>query len=112
MSDETSVRPGQSQFTPGPWKADNGDGEYWGVFDENGAGLAYLTEDCRSSQGLQSPDEDRANARLIAAAPELLAAAVGAEASMELARVKGTGVDEAVLRILRAAIAKATGVAR
>jgi len=64
--------------TPGLWSADNGDSDLWGVFDDNGAYIAYLCEPAGGGYRIDRPDgENEANARLIAAAPELLAALQG-----------------------------------
>jgi hypothetical protein len=87
-----------SKHTPGPWGADDGDGHYFGIFsDETGEPIAYLVEPYPSSRVVILPrDEDyekflrstdaafaaqwkphqrleehKANANLIAAAPEL-----------------------------------------
>lgn len=34
----------KTPHTPTPWAADNGDGQYFGVFDARGAAVAYLVE--------------------------------------------------------------------
>ncbi len=60
-----------SGHTPGPWMADDGGSGYWGIFQEDDSdGIAFLTEE--SGRRLR-PAQAEANARLIAAAPDLLA---------------------------------------
>ena len=64
----------EAKHTEGPWTADDGDGGVWGVFSEaDSDGIAYLAEPTRDMRLLR-PDEAAANARLIAAAPDLLQA--------------------------------------
>ena len=62
------------KHTPGPWRIDDGDEGVFGIFDSNGQAIAYLSENPYKGGGLPGWDVDQANARLIAAAPELLAA--------------------------------------
>lgn len=58
------------RFTPGPWHHDFLD-EYGWVLDENNRYLADIVNS--DSEGLLAPpDEQQANAELMAAAPELL----------------------------------------
>lgn len=76
-----------SSHTPGPWSADDGDGQFYGVFDDDGNPLAFLIEpkpngsesllpkdDTEAIRGYRRWEEHQANARLMATAPELLAA--------------------------------------
>lgn len=49
------------KHTPGPWETKEDGYGYWGIYDRSGECIAETTE-----------REDEANARLIAAAPELL----------------------------------------
>jgi len=81
-----------SEHTKGPWEARWSErGQYWFIDHPQQEGSATLTKlDC-----------DEADARLIAAAPELLEALKDA---IEI--IEGTGLDAS---IQRAAIAKATG---
>jgi len=59
-----------TQHTPGPWNYDEYNGSLW-ITDDSGIGtIAQLIPE--PNKGIW--DEDKANARLIAAAPELLAA--------------------------------------
>jgi hypothetical protein len=81
-----------SKHTPGPWDARWSErGQYWFIDHEQGGEGYTLTKlNC-----------EEADARLIAAAPELLEALKNA---IEI--IEGTGLDAS---IQRAAIAKATG---
>ncbi|WP_162405132.1 hypothetical protein [Pseudoxanthomonas jiangsuensis] len=84
----------EMKHTPGPWFAS---GRYIGTFNHKSA-----IGECRSASGCWSDDEPAsANARLIAAAPELLEALIG------VLRVADRATDE--FDAARSAIAKATG---
>lgn len=91
-----------SKHTPGPWALDLQDDGGFRITGVGGHGktAAYVVC-CRDAHEMKG--ETHANARLIAAAPDLLAAARAALAAWE-----GTGpaID---LDTLRAAIAKAEG---
>lgn len=104
----------KTKHTPGPWYTDTRNGQqvsvnfntqdvpaYWGV----GNGRAAVAHALIT--GSVAGDEAKANARLIAAAPELLKAAKNVTAHLrgDLLSLK----DHAVLDLLRAAIAKAEG---
>ncbi len=96
------------KHTPGPWSADNGDSDQWGVFDDNGGAIVYA----KCDSPLRSFDEDAANARLIAAAPLMLDAL--RSASLVLMGCVGTNDENELERAeaiaaLRTAIASATG---
>ena len=98
-----------AQHTPGPWTVDAespaNDGS---VLARVGGGPNYLGLAISAPVFLGEADgrtEDRANARLIAAAPELLAAAYRGIAALT---ANGAPNCEAV-KELRAAIASATG---
>ena len=95
----------ETKHTPGPWTChelgdEDGSWERWSIV-HNGP-LCYGGDAC------QGPAVSEANARLIAAAPELLEAceaiALDLENNGELYET-----DEARIEILRAAIAKAKG---
>ena len=93
------------QHTPGPWNVgDDSPNDYEGpIIDTRDRAVAVITIDHET----ESTPEDRANARLIAAAPELLAALIELEQFTDhearpLASVK-------LYAQARAAIAKATG---
>ena len=80
-----------TEHTPGPWRASNGGAVY---ADDWQVAVA------------SRPENYAADARLIAAAPELLAACRQAATLLWHAR---TGPDDPVRAALDAAIAKATG---
>lgn len=90
----------ETKHTPGPWCLDD-DGFVYGE--------GFIVSDPHSSPDID-PDEREANARLIAAAPELLAALQWFCACMHDDSVDDMGkfINEMESRA-RAAIAKATG---
>lgn len=102
-----------TKFTPGPWHVIN-----WGqqsqIRDKNHGEIAMLNREGNFNSGL--PDEEtRANAKLIAAAPEMLKALQNAAHWMKqleiLAPYKETAGYEALQRdknIILEAIQKAT----
>lgn len=98
-----------AKHTPGPWQVvDNGDSTSLDIDDDfgMGGGRDYYLAAVRHGD----PDELVANARLIAAAPELLGALqLIAEQSSEGSG--STGVAGWFGAIARAAIAKAAGAA-
>lgn len=96
--DEVSTRTAAS-YTPGPWAH---------YFDDSmGEHSVATSGHSRLIANVRGHEAD-ANARLIAAAPELLAACTHILAKLELLRtVPGISGEDA--DILRAAIAKATG---
>jgi hypothetical protein len=85
-----------SKFTPGPWQAQKGSVKI---------GFRYLYPQTvygeSHAERFQREDEDVANARLIAAAPEMLEAL---ELALEAARGKPYAYNK-----IKAAIAKAKG---
>lgn len=87
-----------SKHTPGPWTArePNGPGMGWRV------GPAWLGEKPWS-------DETSANARLIAAAPDLLAALEAATAEIRAIYGDQPPATNSVVMLIEAAIAKAKG---
>jgi hypothetical protein len=93
-----------SKHTPGPWVAEL-QGNDWKVSHEWEGGLAFVAEQPIRSQ--RNPEKTEANARLIAAAPDLL------EALRYVADWGATDPDaprdEDVREIARAAIRKAEG---
>ena len=105
-----------TKHTPGPWGVDDAGGEApFGVFAEDGDAVCYLTENPMGGLGLREYAEDQANARLIAAAPDLLKAAKDAlESLTECGPHRSEGLDcEACgesIAALRAAISAAEGV--
>ena len=111
-------QPGPTPHTPGPWAwhdrhtlrpetPNPGASAVHTIISSDGRECGYLGSDFR--QTLAELDADQV---LIAAAPELLGAAVKAAAVLAKGRWLDSSDDpEAVaLRALRAAIAKATGV--
>ena len=114
----------ETRHTPGPWDADDGDGHYFGVFGANGEPLAYLVE-TSSTHDLALPGnwvkhpggewecrrtEHAANARLIAAAPDLLAALRECADTLAIRAANGSvpRIDEPALIKAAEAIEKAT----
>jgi hypothetical protein len=89
----------KTKHTPGPWKAYNQIGsrilQSWYV----GSDTAAV---CRVGDGALSPEETVANARLIAAAPELLAA-------LNLIIAAYGNLQSGAIDLARSAIAKAEG---
>lgn len=99
-----------STHTPAPWRVEDGTTLIWGACnpdDMTTYGMGYPIVECRitpTSYGWAkgpNADEGEANARLIAAAPELL------EALRNLTEMTGVPYIDAI-EIARAAIAKAT----
>ena len=108
------------KFTKGPWNANFTRFSGWVVgFHITDLEHGSLRPICEAydKTGAMNPNEIAANARLIAAAPELLEALMGAVAQMSLAAdcIENGRFDEALLHIRslsrekHAAIAKATG---
>jgi hypothetical protein len=99
-----------SAHTPGPWTDESGDGSKWGVFDADGRAVA-LAQQIVSLRVDVYQAERTANARLIAAAPDLLAALVECVVDMQATEDfygPHTKAQE-VMAAARAAIAKAEG---
>lgn len=96
------------KHTPGPWITSEGSAHV--LYGGSGTYTAIATPvECEGRFGTHpiSREERKANARLIAAAPTMLAALEAAEAELEQhAHVAGVGV---VLDDVRMAIAIATG---
>ena len=100
--------------TPGPWtvEQDNfGDGDGWQTVVQAGKELvAAVWPSTEDDNNHDIPGEGQANARLIAAAPDLLAALGLAETwLMRGAHDPLLAAEAEVLRSIRAAIAKAKG---
>jgi len=96
----------ESKHTPGPWRADeSGHRREWSHWLFKGKGRHELIGAVSEING--NSEEANANARLIAAAPELYAACefmVGENDEND-----GFGISFKALDMARAAIAKATG---
>jgi hypothetical protein len=92
-----------TKYTPGPWEFD----------DKHSSGFPllclYAADNRNPFHGSRSDDEQNANARLIAAAPELLEALRAITDQLE--RIGDTRYDKdgQYIDAARAAIAKATG---
>lgn len=108
----TTTAPEKTTHTPGPWQQ-----RTLIVQDQNGEVIAHCT---RWEHGTPMPYVAEANARLIAAAPDLLAALKDVEfTAMRLGLTRGDADDQQwadallahfdALKVARAAIAKAEG---
>jgi hypothetical protein len=96
-----------AQHTPGPWD-DNDNGLIVGNLDDYEHEAPFVCDVCDSP--LEYTDQERANARLIKAAPDMLEALeLCQEVLTELARVDDGTPSISALNAARAAIAKATG---
>ena len=94
----------QQKHTPGPWEAEwHRKYKQWNVFPESGKAVVSVTDLC----GEYSKEETEANARLIAAAPELLEALQGLLDCMAIP--SSICKERPAYEAARAAIAKATG---
>lgn len=87
---------GAGKFTPGPWEQvpQNGAGPIIAHRYDTGlqmkpTGLRLI---CHMLERNSSLDQDKANARLIAAAPDLLAALLAAQEELRLIKMKDTAV--------------------
>lgn len=92
-----------SAHTPGPWRI--GGTEKRVIFADNGDVVARIA--CYGEQS-ETPEAEKANARLIAAAPELLGALRSCVMVMER-DLSGLQLIQPELKEARAAIAKAEG---
>jgi len=89
----------KAKHTPGPWKVVNGTNDFY-IRSQSGDHIAKLPD----------TQEGSANARLIAEAPELLAACIEARADIEDAiKAEVCSLDDfrGTLRVLKTAIARA-----
>jgi hypothetical protein len=98
--------------TPGPWfvdRRDSGCANAVDILTVRGGDclqIASITNEDEPLSEARLTDEDRANAHLIAAAPDLLAACEAAYIALPIAEH-----NDKTLATLRAAIAKAVGYA-
>ena len=96
----------EAKHTPGPWKL-NTDGDT-GMNDSgcilDSIGHVIVTDIYGTFKNGRTTGEAEANARLIAAAPEMLEALYQA-----LARLEAAGLEDTTTDIIKTAIAKATG---
>lgn len=92
-----------SDFTPGPWLLDDGNGRWTVTCPQRGF------EDVPDVRGRVCEVAYRPNAALIAAAPEMFDAlgAAANELEWQLERGNGSDVTRAALSIVNAAISKA-----
>ena len=97
----------QDKYTPGPWEA-MGTWVRSPMHQPEGLPRGVQIAECRDGYFLPFTEEAKANARLIAAAPELLEALVEALAFCE-ANTYGGDDTAALIVKARAAIAKAAG---
>jgi hypothetical protein len=101
----------ETKHTPGPWETKEEDSHCWKVYSEEWGGLATL----HAAYGVKAQQERlEPDARLIAAAPEMLAACQAALAYFDACVGEcGAETDDEIespeAKQLRAAIAKATG---
>lgn len=101
------------KHTPGPWRVEEGTTLVWGACDSDDTstfGMGYpIVTGCRShsvwAKGHPSDEEQQANVRLIAAAPELLEILIKICAIQESGDVASWAPE---WDCARAAIAKAT----
>ena len=100
-----------SKHTPGPWFATRNIA-YWEVVPNNpGMGVPWTVADiCPSDPGNPDGGLQEANARLIAAAPEMLEAIEETLQSVVMNRLHDTiEISRDAIELLRAALAKAKG---
>lgn len=94
-----------AQHTPGPWRAIRGDSVV-SIVAADGSDIAATNT---KAYWQRHDDQDKANARLIAAAPDLLLAGRAAVAAWELPMTEESAATfETAIQLLRAAIARAT----
>lgn len=110
-----------NSYTPGPWFTQHSNHDAWGIWDSGNRLVAKTVGLNTLDQRMGSPstvEANKANARLIAAAPELLQALMDAERhlSQSLAAITRANVPHFVIadctgsrELVRNAIAKATG---
>lgn len=97
----------KTAHTPGPWIADDGDVDLYGVFQEaDGQAICYLGVPSGGPFRRLRPKKAAANAALLAAAPELLAAC---EEALAEARERDEDLGYGCWPQVLAAIAKARG---
>lgn len=96
MSDTNPQRVEPAQHTPGPWHIGMNPGPI--IYGERGDQVANMCD------GLYGDDENRANARLIAAAPDMLAVLLAIAEGEDYLTINQFQMDR-----VEAAIARATG---
>ncbi len=95
----------EPKYIAGPWSCSPA-GDKWEI-DSEGHAWASIADVCANDLGnaVVTPEQAEANARLIAAAPELLEACALAVATIE--RLNRHGSADGTLDVLRAALARA-----
>jgi hypothetical protein len=96
-----------AKHTPGPWSIKYGTNVFGDRIDTGHPGCV-ATCGGHSSNQVDCGPENRANARLIAAAPDLLAAAVAVLAWADREAMPQGGKNDGPWEAIEAAIAKAT----
>jgi hypothetical protein len=103
---DTNTKP--TAHTPGPWHAECRDGDMRIIAVEDDQRIARINEDMIDANDMPSySSEAHANARLIAAAPEMLNALE--LALVTIRRLAKTDSANGTMDVVRAAITKATG---
>jgi hypothetical protein len=98
-----------AKHTPGPWE-DNDAGLIYGQMQDDEDQAPFVCDVCNEPGSGSYTEQEKANAILIAAAPDLLhAAELAADALNDLARSDDGTCSISALHSLRAAIARATG---
>lgn len=106
----------KGSHTPGPWMVGDEVGKtqmHLMVYCDDALGSRIA--DCSNSGHGLTDEQDRANVRLIAAAPDMLHALRDAEEALRRSYdateypADGTSVQERALKVVQAAIAKAEG---
>lgn len=97
----------EQKHTPGPWTWNGKDMPYADITDANGCVVAGVNE-CDCATDADARREERANARLIASAPDLLAALRTTDAAMR-AHPGGDCRSAEDIEAARRAIARAEG---
>lgn len=99
----------KSKHSPGPWSTNGRFVVQSPEYDKAQPGCPYIA-DCLVSQSARPEGTTDANAKLIAAAPDLLAALEMAEATINRLRPQTAPFDstQGTRDVIRAAIAKAT----
>ena len=103
MATASNAQLNSGKHTPGPWRVHPEDGAIhrWVIAHESGLSVG----ECSPGSQSVSPEEADANARPIAAAPDLLAALIECRRMI----LSGTAHPDEYVSVLDAAIARAEG---